>query len=245
MSESALDRVRPAFRWHPQDVVLVVMRNQQLHIARVPGIARCLEGLDFGQRALVHRRHQDLLGVGRVSGGAGHHVRDHQSAEVLLVSQGILNGQHPAPRLAAEDEVLAAQAKGPANLLHFVDEALQLPQRRIVGLVAEPGAQLVVVVVLNPCGRKVTVARLEILVGCSRAAVEQQHLQRRIVTRPLGPYGEPAARRVDRNAANSTAQPILTPRVIKIAIGRTHALLLIAAEHHHVRHIVSPAPRRS
>jgi hypothetical protein len=235
--ETALHRVRPAFRWHPQRVVLVVMRTQQLHIARVLDVAGRLEGLDLGQHALVHRRHQDLLRVGRVRRSACHHVRDHQSAQVLLVSQGVLDRQDPAPRLTVEDEVLPAQAKGPANLLHFVHEAIQLPQGRVVRLVAESGAELVVVVVLNPRGRKVTVARLQVLVGGSGAAVQQQHLHIRVVTHPLGPYGEPAAGSVDGNAANPAAQPVRTPRVIEIAIDRAHA-----PPPHCPPDIITPAP---
>jgi hypothetical protein len=130
-------------------------------------------------------------------------------------------------------------------LLDLIDETLKLPQRPVVRLVAEPGAELVVVVVLNSCGRKVTVARLQVLMRGSRAAVKQQHLQLRIVTHPLGPYGKPAVRRVDGNAACSAAQPISTPGIIKIAIGRTHQSSPMAAERDRVRRIVSSAPGRS
>jgi hypothetical protein len=77
---------------------------------------------------------------------------------VLLVRQGVLHGQDPAPRLPVQHEVPAVQAQGLPDLLDLVDEAIKLPQRRIVGLVADPGAELVVVrlQILNRIRRAMT-----------------------------------------------------------------------------------------
>jgi hypothetical protein len=54
--------------------------------------------------------------------------------------QRILDGQDPAPGVAVKDEVAPAQPERAADLLYLVDEPAQLPQRRLVRLIAEPGA---------------------------------------------------------------------------------------------------------
>ena len=133
-----------------------------------------LERLDLGQRSLVHLRHQHLLGVSVVGRDARHHVGDDQPAQVLLVAQGVLDGQDPAPGVAVEHEVVPVQPERPADLLDLVDEPVELPQRRLVRLVAVARAELVVVVVLDPGRGEVAVAGLEVLVGRARPAVEQQ-----------------------------------------------------------------------
>jgi hypothetical protein len=46
---------------------------------------------------------------------------------VLLVVQGVLDGEQPAPRLAEQDEVAGVQPERTADLLHLVDEAVELP----------------------------------------------------------------------------------------------------------------------
>ena len=190
--EAALHRVRPLVRRHPQHVLDVVLLEEQLHVARVLGVAGRLEGLDLGQLGLVHGRHQDLLGVRVVRRDAGHHVRDDQAAQVLLVGQGVLHGQDAAPGLAVEDEVAGVHAEGLADLLDLADEPVQVPQRRLLGLVAEPGPELVVVVVLDARVRQEAVARLQVLVRGARAAVQQEHLQAGVVADPLGPDAERA-----------------------------------------------------
>ena len=90
--------------------------------------------------------------------------------------------------------MLAVQAERLAHLLDLVDEAVELPQRRVVGLVAVVRAELVVVVVLDTRGRQVAVERLEVLVGGARPAVQQQHLDARLLPTRLvqtrnGPFG--------------------------------------------------------
>ena len=107
------------------DVMLLV---QQFHVPRVLGVARGLERLDLRQRRLVHLRHQHLLCIGVVGRDAGHHVGDDQPAQVLLMAKGVLDGEDPAPRLAVEDEVVPVQPERQADLLHLVDETVDLPQ---------------------------------------------------------------------------------------------------------------------
>src|SRR5437762_10664683 len=84
---------------------------------------------------------------------------------MLLIVQRVLDGQQAAPRVAVEDEVAGVQPERPADLLHLIDEAAHLPQRRLVRLVAEARPELVVVVVLDPCRGQIAVARLQVLVG--------------------------------------------------------------------------------
>jgi hypothetical protein len=97
------------------------------YVTRVLDVASRFEGFDLRKHSLVHRGHQDLLGVCRVGRGARHHVGDHQAAQMLLVSHRVFEGEQPAPRLAVEDEVAPVQAEGLPNLLHLVHEAVKLP----------------------------------------------------------------------------------------------------------------------
>src|SRR5207245_6212679 len=125
---------------------------------------------------------------------------------VLLVRQGVLNGEYPAPRLAVENEVATAEAQGAADLLDLVDEAVQFPQRRVVGMVAKSRTKLIVVVVLDPCSWQVTVAGLQVLVSRPRATVAQQHLQLRIAAYQLGPNGGAPGRRDELHSASTAEQ---------------------------------------
>jgi hypothetical protein len=108
-------------------VVDVVQLGQEFHVSGVAGVAGRLQRLYFGQRCLIHVRHQDLLGVGVIVRDAGHHVGDDESAQVLLMPEGVLDGQDSAPRMAVEDEVAAVEPESTADLLHLVDEAFWLP----------------------------------------------------------------------------------------------------------------------
>ena len=103
------------------------MLHQQFHVFRVVGLAPGLERLDLGQHRLVHLRHQHLLGVVVVRRDAGHHAGDDQSAQVLLVVQRVLDGQDAAPGVAEQDEVVPIQPERLTDLLHLIDEAVQVP----------------------------------------------------------------------------------------------------------------------
>jgi len=61
------------------------------------------------------------------------------------------------------------------------------------------------------------------LVGAPGTAVEQQHLQLRVVTDPPGPYIEATDRRVDGNSAGPAAQSVFATGVVKISFGGTHS----------------------
>ena len=125
------------------------MLHQQLLVPRIVGGALGLEALDLREDVLVHRGHQDVGRVVVVEPRARHHVRDHEALEVLLVMDGVLHRQDPAPRLPEQHEVAAVEVERLADLLDLVDEPGEVPQRRVVGLVAAERAELVVVVVLD------------------------------------------------------------------------------------------------
>ena len=71
------------------------MRVTRGLVGRVVGVASRFQGLDLGQRLLVHWWHQHVLGLG-VGRDACHHVGDDWVPEVLLMGQGVLDGQRPA-----------------------------------------------------------------------------------------------------------------------------------------------------
>ena len=100
---------------------------------------------------------------------------------MLLVPQRVLDREHAAPGVPEQEEVVPVQPQRLADLLDLVHEARQLPQLRLVRLVAVEGAELVVVVVLDPRRRQIAVEGLEVLVRRARPAVQQQQLHRRRV----------------------------------------------------------------
>src|SRR5580704_9071879 len=132
--------------------------------------------------------------------------------------QRVLDGQDTAPRMAEQDEVVPIEPERLADLLHLVDEAVEVPQRRLVRLIAETGAKLVVVVVLNARRGKVAVARLQVLMGRARPAVQEQHPQAGIVASPLHPHPVPAGRRVHRNHSGPPAQHVLPAGIVQITV---------------------------
>src|SRR5436190_1280344 len=223
VGEAALHRIGPVPGRHAQHVMDVVLLGQQLHVPGVLDLPAGLQRLDLGQRRLVHLRHQHLLGVGVVGGDAGHHVRDDEPPQMLLVVQGVLDGEEPAPRLAVEDEVVPAQPERDADLVYLIDETVQLPQRRVGGLIAEARAKLVIVVVLDPRRGQVAVAGLQVLVGRPRPAVQQQHPEAGIVADPLHPHPEGAGRRPDRDHSRAPAQHVVPVRTVQIGAHRPTA----------------------
>src|ERR1700678_4765550 len=92
------------------------------------------------------------------------------------MGQRVLGGQEPAPRVAEQEEAVRTEAQRRLNLIDLVDEPLEIPQRKVIRLVAVGRSQLVVVVVLDPGGREEAVHGFEVLVRAARAAVEQEEL---------------------------------------------------------------------
>ena len=189
---------------------------QQLHVPGVLDVAAGFQRLDLGQRTGVHGRHQHLLGVGVVGRDAGHHVGDDHPAQVLLVVQGVLDGQQPAPRLPVKDKIGPVQPERPTDLLHLVHEAVQVPQRRLLRLVAKTGPELIVVVVLDPRAGQVAVARLQVLVRRPGPAVQEQHPQPRVVAGPLDPHPVRPLRRVHADHPGAPGQHVLPAGTVQV-----------------------------
>src|SRR5215213_2677025 len=101
--------------------------------------------------------------------------------------------------MAEQVEIVAVEAERLSNLLDLVDEARDRPQRRIVRLVAVGRAELVVEVVLDARGGQVVCEPLEVLMGRTGTAVEQQQLDARIPADTLRPDAEVAPGCRDRD----------------------------------------------
>ena len=134
--------------------------------------------------------------------------------------QGIFGGQYPAPGVTVEDEILLAQPEGAADLVDLVHVTVELPQRRLIGLIAEPRPELVVVVVLDPRRRKVAVAGFEVLVSGPRPAVQQQHLESGVVAGPFRPDPVPTFRGLHPYPSRSSAQDVIKAGVVQIGSNR-------------------------
>ena len=142
-----------------------------------------------------------------------------QLVEMLLVRERVLDGQEAAPRVAEQVEVAAVEAERLADLLHFLDEARHLPQRFLRRLIAVIRPELVVVAVLDALGRQVAVERLEVLVRERRAAVQNEHLDARVVADALGLDAERAFWRLDGNQLDPAGQHIVATRLVEISRG--------------------------
>ena len=141
---------------------------------------------------------------------------------MLLVTGGRTPWRGSHPTTAVEDEVSGSETERPPHLFDLVDEPVELPQRRVVGLIAETRPELVVVVVLHPGRRKEAVAGLQVLVGSARPAVEQEHLEIGVVADPLGPHLQRPGRGVDRDHPGAAAQPVVPARVVQVVMGWSH-----------------------
>ena len=142
---------------------------------------------------------------------------DDHPLEVLLILQRVLDGEDAAPGMPEQEEVVAIQPERDPHLLHFLDVVVDAEERRhVVGLVAVVRAQLVVVVVLDAVRRQETVEGLERLVGPARPAVQQQHLDPRVVADALGPHPEIAGRGVDRDHAHAALPGIGATAVVEV-----------------------------
>ena len=113
--------------------------------------------------------------------------------------------------MAEKKEIVGVETQRLTDLLDLIHEAIHLPEGVVVRLVAVEGAQLIVVVVLDSRRGQITVGRLEVLVGRSRAAMEEEQPDPGIVTDPLCPYLELARRGGDRDQTHTAALNVVPP----------------------------------
>ena len=113
-----------------------MMLDEQVHVARVVILFLSFEPFDLRKCLLVERGHDDIVRICVVCRNAGHHVRDDQSLQVLLVREGVFECEDSAPGVAEQEEVVVIEAQGLPNLLDFVDETWDFPQFGLVRLVA-------------------------------------------------------------------------------------------------------------
>jgi len=76
----------------------------------------------------------------KVSLHAGGHVGDNQSAKVLLVLEGVVDGEHPSPGMAEENKAVKTEAA--ANLFDLFGVTRNIPERGIIRDVGVTDAKL-------------------------------------------------------------------------------------------------------
>src|SRR4030081_3096312 len=111
--------------------------------------------------------------------------------------------------MARQVEVALVQVEGLAYLLHLIDEPIDLPEVRVVRLVAVRRAQLVVVEVIDDGRREIAVASFPVLVSRGRPPVPEQALRAGVVADALGPDLEVAFGRTDRDHTNAAAEDVV------------------------------------
>src|SRR5262249_27517132 len=81
-------------------------------------------------------------------------------------------------------------------------------------------AELVVVVILNACVREIAVEGFEVLVRRRGPAMQQEHLDLRIVADAFGPDLEHALRRLNGDHTHAAAEYIVAAVVMQVRSGR-------------------------
>jgi hypothetical protein len=109
-----------------------------------------------------------------------------------VVPRHVLDRQPAAPRLA--EQVDAVQSERVADCVDLGHEAVQRPQRRVVGLLGASAAQLVPEDDRAAGGQRLTQGR-DVVAAGARSAVE--HEQRRRIARSQPPVPDAAARDVE------------------------------------------------
>ena len=117
---------------------------------------------------MIHGRHLDVVGVAGVRGALDIMF---EMTRPLSCPPCVLHGQDPAPGVSQEDEVTGPEAQGATDWIDLINEALEVPQRRITRIVTATRPQPIVVVVLDPRARQATVERVEAVVCRARATV--------------------------------------------------------------------------
>src|SRR5258706_369684 len=125
--------------------------------------------------------------------------------------------------MAEQKEIRRLEPERHPDLFHFVHEARKFPQLRDIRLVGVIGAELIVVVKLDPGLGEVGVAGLEVLVRAAWAAVQQQQLDAGIAAEAPGPHPERAVRRRYRYAAYAAGKAVVTRGVVEVCRRHTHS----------------------
>lgn len=140
MLEGTVDRIGPLVGGHSQNVVDIVVRHQQFHVAGLFKLARSFDPLDLREGSLIHLRHQHLFGILVVGGDTGHHVGDDEAFEVLLILESVFHRQDATPGVAEEVEVVFIELERPADLLNLLNKTGGLPKLWLIRLIAVVGA---------------------------------------------------------------------------------------------------------
>src|ERR1700704_1764897 len=125
--------------------------------------------------------------------------------------------------MAEQKEIRHLEPERYPDLFHFVHEARNFPQLRDIRLVGVVGAELIVVVKLDPRLGEVGVAGLEVLMRAAWAAVQQQQLDAGIVAEAPGPHPEGAVRRRHRYTTYAAGKAVAARGVVEICRHRTHS----------------------
>src|ERR1700674_4004528 len=143
--------------------------------------------------------------------------------------------------MAEQKEIRRLEPERNPDLFHFVHEARKFPQLRDIRLVGVVGAELIVVIELDPGLGEVGVAGLEVLVRAAWAAVQQQQLDVGIVAEAPGPHPERAVRRRHRYAAYAAGKAVVARGVVEVCRHRPSSGGIIVA----VGQGIPPAALRS
>src|ERR1700730_4566495 len=131
--------------------------------------------------------------------------------------------------MAEQKEIRRLEPERNPDLFHFVHVARKFPQLRDIRLVGVVGAELIVVVELDPGLGEEGVAGLEVLVRAAWAGVQQQQLDAGIVAEAPCPSPERAVRRRHRYAAYAAGKAVVARGVVEVCRHRPSGGGLIVA----------------
>lgn len=175
----------------PTDALGIELLHHDALVFGIVIIAGRFEAIQFCTGFLCQKAFE-VVETGEVGVDSGRHVGDNEAAQVLLVLQGVFNGEHSTPGLPVEHEVFKAESDPDPFDLFAV--AVAGPERGISGAVGVSAAKLVVVEHLDAGLGQERLHGFEVLVGEAGAAVQEQDADGEIVVatglggcEPLGP----------------------------------------------------------
>ena len=186
LGEGALQAGRP--RVEPADVLPVEAEDGRLVLGA--GGEPVLLVLPDRPAHLGRLGRQQFLAVPGPPGHAGRASAQDQALQRRPAVQRVLQGQHAAPGTA--EQVQAVEPESGPDLGQLLDEPLHRPQRRIVGAVGAPAAELVVEDHPAPAGQGFQ--GLQVVVGEAGPAVQAQQRRPALAHRAVP---DPPARDLD------------------------------------------------
>jgi hypothetical protein len=118
--------------------------------------------------------------------------------------------------MAHEHKIAGIQAECDPHLLDLTHKSLDVPECRILGVVAISRTELVVVIVFDAGTGKIAVGRFKVFVCRTGTPVQEKDFEGRIIPDALGPNMEGAERGFYGNTPRTTRPGIVSAGLVEV-----------------------------